>query len=255
MKGFFVSLGERNVWYDVCCMHRIAVVIPTKNEARYLPRLLSALKTQTVQPDEVVVADAGSTDKTVELARTYGAHVVPGGNAATGRNNGAAATTSEYIFFFDADAIIDDHEFLAHALAEFNAKTLDIATSDFYVEGGTFGDRLSMRLYNHYVRLWGARHPHPMGTFILARRDAHVRVHGFDPTVTFAEDHDYGLRVRDSGGVFGVLDGVRVGITTRRQEKIGRLRYLAVNVLAEPHIMMFGSIRSKKLGAQYDKVK
>ncbi len=236
-------------------MHHIAVVIPTKNEARYLPRLLSALKGQTVLPDEVVVADAGSTDKTAEIARTFGATVVNGGSAAVGRNNGAAATTSEYIFFFDADAIIDDHEFLAHALAEFNRRSLDLATADVYVEGGKRGDGLSMRLYNWYVRMWGSRHPHPIGTFMLTRRDVHDGIGGFDPTVTFAEDHDYGLRVRDNGGEFGVLDCVRVGITTRRQDRIGRLRYLLVNVFAEPHIMIFGSIRSKKLGAEYDKVK
>ncbi len=236
-------------------MDRIAVVIPTKNEARYLPRLLSALKGQTVQPGEVVVADAGSTDKTVEIARTFGAVVVDGGNAATGRNNGAAATTSEYIIFFDADAIIDDPSFIKNAIDEFNARNLDLATADVYVEGGKHGDGLSMRLYNWYVRKWGSRHPHPIGTFMLTRRDVHSGIGGFDPTVTFAEDHDYGLRVRDNGGVFGVLDCVRVGITTRRQEKIGRLRYLLVNVLAEPHILLFGSIKSKKLGAEYEKEK
>lgn len=236
-------------------MHHIAVVIPTKNEARYLPRLLSALKGQTVLPDEVVVADAGSTDKTAEIARTFGATVVNGGSAAVGRNNGAAATTSEYIFFFDADAIIEDSNFIKNSIDEFNARNLDLATADVYVEGGKRGDGLSMRVYNWYVRMWGSRHPHPIGTFMLTRRDVHDGIGGFDPTVTFAEDHDYGLRVRDSGGAFGVLDSVRVGITTRRQEKIGRLRYLLVNVLAEPHIMIFGSIRSKKLGAEYDKVK
>ncbi len=234
-------------------MLHIAVIIPTKNEARYLPRLLSALKGQTVQPNEVVVADAGSTDKTVEIARTFGVAVVQGGSAAVGRNNGVAATTSEYIIFFDADAIVDDPDFIQNAIDEFNARGLDLATADVYVEGGRRGDGLSMRLYNWYVRMWGSRHPHPIGTFMLTRRDVHDGIGGFDPTVTFAEDHDYGLRVRDSGGAFGVLDSVCVGITTRRQDKIGRLRYLLVNVLAEPHIMVFGSIRSKKFGAEYDK--
>ena len=243
------------VLFSMHCMSRVAVVIPAKNEAEYVPRLLRALQRQTRQPDEVVVADAGSTDGTVERAEALGARVVQGGVAAVGRNNGAAATTAETIIFFDADAIIDDTQFIENAVREFAARKLDVATADVVVEGGTRSDRVSMVLYNFYVRLWGRRHPHPIGTFMMARRSMHERIHGFDPTVTFAEDHDYGLRVRNAGGTFGVLNTVRVAITPRRQEKIGRLRFLLVNILAEPYIMFIGPIRSTAFARQYEKHK
>ncbi len=237
-------------------MPRVAVVIPTKNEAKYLPVLLTALLGQTRTPDEIVVADAGSTDGTREMALGFeGVKVVPGGIAAVGRNAGVKASTAEIILFLDADAIIEGKDWLEKAVKEFVERKLDLVTCDVAVKSGTALDRLSFKFYNNYVRLWGSRHPHPIGTMMMVWRKVHNEIGGFDPAVTFAEDHDYGLRVRDAGYKFGVLNSVKVGITMRRQEKIGRLRFLLVNGLAEPYIMLFGSIRRPSYGQAYDKIR
>ncbi len=237
-------------------MPSVAVVIPAKNEAKYLPVLLASLLAQSREPDEIIVADAGSTDRTREIARSFrGVEVVPGGIAAVGRNAGVKASTSEIILFLDADAMIEGRDWLAKAVDEFVARKLDLATCDVVVQDGNAADKLSFKFYNRYVRLWGARHPHPIGTMMLTWRRVHNLIGGFDPRVTFAEDHDYGLRVRDAGLKFGVLNSVKVGITVRRQVKIGRWRFLLVNGLAEPYIMLFGSIKRKSYGQAYDKVK
>jgi cellulose synthase/poly-beta-1,6-N-acetylglucosamine synthase-like glycosyltransferase len=53
----------------------ISVIIPTLNEAEALPSLLRALARQG-EAHEVIVADGGSDDGTVSLARTAGARVV-----------------------------------------------------------------------------------------------------------------------------------------------------------------------------------
>ncbi|HCC83844.1 TPA: hypothetical protein DEP96_03260 [Candidatus Uhrbacteria bacterium] len=237
-------------------MLHVAVVIPTKNEVKYLPALLVALLGQTRIPDEIVVADAGSTDGTREIALGFeGVKVVHGGIAAVGRNAGVKASTAEIILFLDADALIEGRDWLAKAVDEFIVSKLDLVTCDVAVKGGTMLDQASFKFYNSYVRLWGARHPHPIGTMMMVWRKVHNEIGGFDPAVTFAEDHDYGLRVRDAGYKFGVLNSVKVGITMRRQEKIGRLRFLLVNGLAEPYIMLFGSIKRPSYGQAYDKVK
>ena len=68
---------------------RLSAIIPTLNEAVYLPLLLEALAAQTRPADEIIVADAGSADGTVELACRRGARVVRGGTPAVGRNAGA----------------------------------------------------------------------------------------------------------------------------------------------------------------------
>jgi len=50
----------------------VSVIIPVRNEAKNLPRCLQAL----TDVGEVYVIDSQSTDDTVEVARSHGAHVV-----------------------------------------------------------------------------------------------------------------------------------------------------------------------------------
>jgi glycosyltransferase involved in cell wall biosynthesis len=79
----------------------LSIIIPTLNEIAYLPHLLDALAMQNRLPDEIIVADAGSKDNTVELAQSRCVHVVHGGMPAVGRNVGARAAKGGLLSFFD----------------------------------------------------------------------------------------------------------------------------------------------------------
>ncbi|WP_339532894.1 glycosyltransferase family 2 protein [Pseudomonas mucidolens] len=54
---------------------RTALIIPTRNAASHLDRLLPALRMQTLQPDEILVVDSSSSDDTVARFRAFGARV------------------------------------------------------------------------------------------------------------------------------------------------------------------------------------
>src|SRR5471032_1216918 len=54
---------------------RTALIIPTRNAASYLDRLLPALRMQTLQPDETLVVDSASSDDTVARFREFGVRV------------------------------------------------------------------------------------------------------------------------------------------------------------------------------------
>ena len=83
----------------------IGVVIPTLNEARYLPGLLADLRLlgQAV-PIDVVVADGGSSDATEAVAAAGGARLI---TASRGRarqlNAGAGAVRGEWLLLLHAD--------------------------------------------------------------------------------------------------------------------------------------------------------
>src|SRR3989339_575367 len=51
--------------------HSISVIIPAYNEESSIAQLLDALLAQTVPCSEIVIADAGSTDKTAEIIHHY----------------------------------------------------------------------------------------------------------------------------------------------------------------------------------------
>jgi rhamnosyltransferase len=57
-------------------MTACSVIIRAFNEGKYIGKLLSGLKCQTIQPTEVFLVDSGSTDDTVEIAKKQGVRVL-----------------------------------------------------------------------------------------------------------------------------------------------------------------------------------
>jgi glycosyltransferase involved in cell wall biosynthesis len=52
------------------------VIIRCFNEEAHIGRLLTGVSLQTIDPDEIIVVDSGSTDATVSIAQAFGARVV-----------------------------------------------------------------------------------------------------------------------------------------------------------------------------------
>ena len=84
----------------------VCVVIPALNEEDALAATLDALKAQSVPPGRIVIADAGSSDRTAEIGRASGCRIVAGGLPGVGRNNGAREADAEWVLFLDADVIV-----------------------------------------------------------------------------------------------------------------------------------------------------
>src|SRR5213594_4445870 len=83
----------------------IGVVIPTLNEASYLPGLLADLQClRQIVPLDVVVADGGSRDGTLAVAERAAARTLVGpAGRARQLNAGAAAARGEWLLFLHAD--------------------------------------------------------------------------------------------------------------------------------------------------------
>lgn len=84
---------------------RLSIVLPAKNEAEGLRRVLPALR-ERMPEAEIIVVDDGSTDATAAVAAENGARVLGSpysmGNGAAIKR-GARAATGEVLLFMDAD--------------------------------------------------------------------------------------------------------------------------------------------------------
>jgi glycosyltransferase involved in cell wall biosynthesis len=87
----------------------IGVVVPAHNAARTLPTTLASIRRQIGVSTEVVVVDDGSSDRTANLAEAAGIRVVRQRNrgAPAARNRGARESQGEFLFFCDADVVLD----------------------------------------------------------------------------------------------------------------------------------------------------
>lgn len=179
----------------------VSVIVPTWNEAKYLPPLLTSLRNQTEPPREILVADSGSTDGTAEVARAAGAIVLDGerNGPGEGRNRGAEAAQADVLLFIDADCIAPPNLVEAVVAALDDAKVIGGATGFLPVEGHP-GERILFALANGYQRamtLWGF--PHNAGYCFFFRRDAFRRLEGLREDMPLNETHDLALRSRSLG--------------------------------------------------------
>ncbi len=219
----------------------LSIIIPTLNEEKYLPLLLEAIKNQEVKDLEVIVADAGSEDKTLEIARAFGCRIAPGGLPAKGRNEGAKEAQGNIFLFLDGDNIYLPPNFLKNLLEEFEERNLKVASFSIYPKGNKF-DKLAYGLYNSWAWLSQTFLPHATNS-VLVRKEIHEKVGGFDEEITMAEDHFY-ARQAAKFGKFGFIRTKPVLTSCRRFEKDGRLVTYSKYLIAALHMLLFGKIKS-----------
>jgi len=87
----------------------VSVVIPAYNEEKFIRKTLESLSSQSCKPDEVIVVDNSSCDKTARIARRAGARVVfePKRGVAWARQAGFCEACGEIIVSTDADTLFE----------------------------------------------------------------------------------------------------------------------------------------------------
>jgi len=87
---------------------RISIIIPTLNEENNLDNLLSSL--QAYQSVEIIVADGGSTDQTVDIARNHTVQVVTSpASRGLQQNKGAKTASGNILVFLHCDTMLPDN--------------------------------------------------------------------------------------------------------------------------------------------------
>ena len=88
----------------------LSLCMIVKDEEEMLPRCLAAVKPAV---DEIVIVDTGSTDRTVEIAESFGARVLHhewNGSFSDARNVSLEAATGHWIIYLDADEVLVEED-------------------------------------------------------------------------------------------------------------------------------------------------
>ncbi|NLI15033.1 MAG: tetratricopeptide repeat protein [candidate division Zixibacteria bacterium] len=130
---------------------KISVCMIVKNEEKFLPGCLASIKGLA---DEIIVVDTGSTDRTMEIAREYGAKIYehPWQNDfSLHRNQSIGYATGDWILIIDADEELDPKE---HEVIRSAVKRKDIDSISFVVynkiQSGRIGFLNSHRLFRNH---------------------------------------------------------------------------------------------------------
>lgn len=219
----------------------ISIIIPALNEENYLPRLLYSLEKQNMKDYEIILADAGSKDGTIEIAKKYGCKVVPGGLPAKGRNEGAKAAQGDLFLFLDSDLVLPEG-FLDVFLQEFKKKNLDIASTDLDFLADKKIYKVGAFLCNIYYRYTQHILPH-ISQCILVKKEFHNRIGGFDEEIKLSEDFIY-VKEISKIGKFGHFSKIKYYTSVRRFENDGLINTFLKYLLAHIYIAFFGPIKS-----------
>lgn len=138
----------------------ICVVMATYNSGRTIERSLASVRSQRYPQDRIriVVADGGSTDRTVEVAKKYGAEViaVPADRQNAEYNKGVAvrASSGDLLLMIDHDNVLPHADWLKHMVRPFLENNQMVA-----VQTLRYSHDPTLSLLDRYLALLGASDP------------------------------------------------------------------------------------------------
>ncbi|MBP1560464.1 MAG: glycosyltransferase [Oscillospiraceae bacterium] len=207
------------------------VIIPAHNEEKYIGGCLEAVRKAASHAPEgsvqVIVVANRCTDRTAEIALSYGAQVIPNEDKHISRirNAGAARAMGRIIVTIDADSKMSENSFIEiHKMLK----------SGLYVGGGTVSqfDRMSpgIAVSAAYVAMniipVMIREKAPLmgGMFWCLKKDFDA-VGGFDESLVSVEDLDFAVRLKrhgeKTGRRYGVLPNARIITSSRKFDEFG----------------------------------
>jgi glycosyltransferase involved in cell wall biosynthesis len=215
----------------------LSIIIPTYQEEKYLGRLLASIKMQTLQPDEIIVADNHSKDKTREIAKAYGCNIVNGGNPAEGRNAGAKIAKGNILLFLDSDTNLKNKKYLEKFVRSFKNRNLDIATSfvkyenpgvkEFIVNLSVNATKIANVLILQHLKKIVSE----VGINIMMTKKFYDTIGRFDENKYIHEDTDLFVQVTQKGAKYGLVP-LKIDTSERRFKKMDTQNFIRISYLA-----------------------
>lgn len=196
----------------------VAVIVPARNEEENIGRCLAAIAKSLgvagLDGAEVIVVDDESSDATSEIARSLGAsvfHQQPRGGPLAAWARGVKETSARYLFFTDADCLVDD-EALSLLLDRLSLPAVGVVAARAEpIEGTrsivTSSGRFSSLLLHEIRSRLGSNDFVPIGRLMGVRREAW---HVADDALAWPCDRTVAKLAKDAGWTISYVPEAKV---------------------------------------------
>ena len=181
---------------------KISVIIPAYNAEQYIAKAIESCLEQTIPPDEIIVADDCSTDRTAEIAAGFPAPVrllrlEKNSGVPVARNRAVEASTGDWLAFLDADDwfLPRKLELQRRCIAENPNAVVVYCKVRMQFADGT--ERDCVFVPPEAICWWLRYACPPIVSAAMVRRDAFESVGKWSPEHRSAEDWDLWLKVAE----------------------------------------------------------
>lgn len=209
----------------------LTIVIPCKNEEKYIASTLQSINNQIgIQDVDVIIADGGSTDGTINSIKeiqgnlNYNLHLIDGGSVSVGRNRGANHIQKEFILFIDADVTFIENDVILQSY-NYIKTNYDILTCKTVSRSTSLLSKFSFFIFRNVQRYM--KECFVTGVYFMTRRDKYIEFGGFDETTKHTEDYLLSRKYKKSR-MFILNRGVTQD--DRRFKKMGYLNFLRIMI-------------------------
>jgi peptidoglycan-N-acetylglucosamine deacetylase len=209
----------------------ISIVIPARNEEKYLGRCLRSLMQQDYTGNyEMIVVDNASTDHTYEVASSFGIKVVTEDRIGTcwARQRGVVEARGEIVSFIDADTMAPAHWLRAQVHHLTRDSKLVGVTGPYAFFDVSDVCRIASRIMNfifiildNFFRVVTRKGTTIWGANFAMKRQVLLEVGGFNTGIKFwGDDYELSLRLKSKGRV-KLIPGLFVLTSVRRLREHG----------------------------------
>lgn len=228
----------------------IAVILAVRQGAETIAEALDSALSQDPPPDEVIVADDGSTDRLEQALDPYRDRIevlrLEHAGVAAARNEACRRASSEFVLFLDADDLLLPGKLAALARLAREAPGFDVLCTDLWFERegrrvGRFGDA------NPFPALEDQRRTILERCFVAQatlRRSSLLALGGFDESLRSGSDWDGVLRLVLAGSAAGfdetplAVYRIRGGsLTSSRSDTFRDRARILEKALANPRLL------------------
>lgn len=160
---------------------KVSVVIPVYNEERYLRACLKSIMAQVEMPDEIIVVDNNSTDKSVAIAKEFPVKILTQKRQGISftRNKGFNAAKYEIIVRTDADTRVPKH-WIKHIKRAFerDPKLIGLSGPALFYDASKAMDKINLPMFMFLDSLYRlfVKHAFLFGPNMAIRKSAWEKV-------------------------------------------------------------------------------